>query len=235
MQKLSSFLVQLKEIFYLFILNIQVKWFNLIEFIYVFFKYYGDSLFIKIDLALIGSYFFNNPFKVSKRFLLTQGEQDLYTYGETPLTTLDLIAQECRFSSKDVIYELGCGRGRTCFWLRQFIGCRVIGIDYVPAFIDNAQRIQQQFHVNNISFKLEDFFKASLNEATVIYFYGTCQSATSIQELIKHFSNLTKGTHLITVSYALTDYQANAPFEILKRFSAPFTWGVADVYLQVKQ
>ena len=229
------FFNQLKEFIFLLYLNIQVKWFNLIEFIYVYFKYYGDPLFIKIDLSLIGYYLFNSPFKISKKFLRNRKENDLHTYGETPLTTMDLIANECRFSSKDVVYELGCGRGRTCFWLNQFIGCRVVGVDYVPDFINKAQRIQKRYQLKNIAFKCEDFFKTHLEDATVIYFYGTCQSTTSIQQLIKHFSLLKKGTQVITVSYALTDYKKEAPFKILKRFQAPFTWGAADVYLQIKE
>jgi len=230
----SQFLSQLKETTALFGLNLKVKWFNLIEFIRLFFRYYGNDRFLKIDLSLLAAYFLRNPFKISKQFLFKKGESEVYTYGETPLTTLDLIAQTCRISPKDTVYELGCGRGRTCFWLHEFIGCRVVGVDYVPTFIEKAQYVQQQFHVSAVSFKCEDFFHTDLQNATVIYFYGTCSSNIEISKLIDRFSQLAKGTQIITVSYALTDYQPTAPFEILKRFSAPFTWGEADVYLQVK-
>ncbi len=67
--------------------------------------------------------------------------------AETPLTSLEVIARECQLSVRDVVFELGCGRGRTCFWLNQFIGCAVIGIDYVPAFIEKALKVKRRFHI----------------------------------------------------------------------------------------
>lgn len=227
-------MLTIKEFFYLLALNIQVKWFNFIEFIYVIVRYYSNFVFAKVDLILIAAYFFKNPFRLSKSFLLSRGEKEIYTYGETPLTTLELIAKKCHLSSKDVVYELGCGRGRTCFWLQQFVCCSVVGIDYVPAFIDKAHRIQNYFSLEGLNFKLENFFKASLKEATVIYFYGTCQSSSSIQKLIEHFSTLPKGTKVITVSYCLSDFDKSSSFKVIKQFSAPFTWGKGEVYLQVK-
>jgi hypothetical protein len=38
---------------------------------------------------------------------------------------------------------------------------------------------------------------------------------------------------VITVSYPLTDYAPDA-FEVVKQFEAPFTWGTADVFLQLR-
>ena len=231
----QSTLLKLKENLVLLLINLKVKLGNLIEFIRVVFKYYPNLNFFKIDSMLLLSYLLANPFHVSKRFLLQRGERDVYTYGETPLTTLDLIAHICGLSVQDIVVELGCGRGRTCFWLNQFIGCTVVGIDYVPAFIEKAQKIKDRFHVQRVSFLLEDLFQADLTGATVIYLYGTCFSAAFIDLLIERFSQLPEGTKIITVSYALTEYQSEAPFEVLKQFPASFTWGKTDVYLQVKK
>ncbi len=43
---------------------------------------------------------------------------------------MDVIARECGIQKEDVVFELGCGRGRTCFWLNTFIGCKVVGIGF---------------------------------------------------------------------------------------------------------
>jgi SAM-dependent methyltransferase len=231
----ESVLATFKEYLELIAVNLKVKFVNLVDYLKVVVNYYSNPFFLKIDSYLMLSYLFNNPFGVSKQFLLNKGAKDIYTYGETPLATLDYIAQECCLSTKDTVFELGCGRGRTCFWLNQFIGCSVIGIDYVPQFIERANRVKAKFNVKGVEFRLEDLLKSDLTSATVIYLYGTCFSASFIQVLIKRFASLPPGTKIITVSYALAHYAPDSGFEVLKRFSAPFTWGAADVYLQVKK
>lgn len=231
----QSLFSRIKEYIILFGVCLQVKWRNFIEFIRVVFRYYPTLSFFKIDTSLLLSYLFENPYRISKKFLAQRGEENIYTFGETPLTTLEIIARECGLSNRDVVYELGCGRGRTCFWLHQFVGCTVVGIDFVPKFIQKAQRVQQRFHVKGVSFCLEDLFQADLTGATAIYLYGTCYSAEEIERLISCFSNLPTGTKIITVSYSLADFQPSAPFLLIKQFEAAFTWGTTDVYLQVRR
>ncbi len=230
-----TFWASFKETLSLIGLNWKVKFRNFAEFMRVIFHYYPNTQFLKIDISLLLSYLFSNPFGVSKQFLMHKGEENVYTYGETPLTTLAVIAKHCQLTPHDVVFELGCGRGRTCFWLHQFIGCQVVGVEYVPTFIHKAQHIKERFQVQGVSFRLDDLFQTDLQGATVIYLYGTCFSDDEIRRLIQRFSQLPVGTKIITVSYALRDIQPEAPFSILKQFAVPFTWGTADVYLQVKQ
>jgi SAM-dependent methyltransferase len=219
----------------LFLLNLKFKAGNFLEYLRVVINYYSHPAFAKIDAYLVFSYLLNNPFAISKRFLLTRNEPDIYTYGETSLTSLDDIAKECRLSAKDVVFELGCGRGRTCFWLNQFIGCSVVGIDYVPEFIKRAHEVKVKFNLPGVHFRLQDLLQTDLSGATVIYLYGTCFSETFIQTLVRHFTSLPRGTKIITVSYSLAEYAKEPLFEVLKRFPVRFAWGVADVYLQVKR
>lgn len=198
-------------------------------------KYYSNTQFRKVDLFLLISYLFDNPFAISKRFLKQRGEKEIHTYGETPFSTLDLIANETQVTSKDTVFELGCGRGRTCFWLNAFKGCKVVGIDYIPEFIDRANAIKNKFKLDDVEFRHQDMVNADLTGASVIYLYGTCLEDSVIEQLIENFSSLPKGTKIITVSYPLTDYTKQPLFEVMKRFPARFTWGTADVYLQIRK
>lgn len=232
---MSDIVKSIKEYLSLLLINCKVRTVNFVEYLRVVFNYYSNTSFLKIDSYLVFSYLFNNPFAISKRFLIHRGEEDVYTYGETPLSTLDYITQECRLSPKDTVFELGCGRGRTCFWLSQFIGCSVVGVDYVPEFIQRAKEVQSKFNVQKIEFRLEDLLQSDLTGATVIYLYGTCFNDSFIKSLIERLIHLPRGTKIITVSYALDEYTDKPLFEVLKRFPASFTWGIADVYLQVKQ
>jgi SAM-dependent methyltransferase len=224
-----------KEYFDLLCINFKVKLRNVIEYSRVILKYYGNSAFRNTDSHLLLAYAFDNPFQISKRFMLSKGEEDIYTYGETPLSTLEYIAQQARIKSKDVVFELGCGRGRTCFWLNQFIGCRVVGIDYVPEFIVRANNVKEKHYVKGVEFRTADILETDFTGATVIYLYGICYSDAFIKKLINRLEALPSGTRIITVSYSLAEYKTDAPFEILKCFPARFTWGMADVYIQVRK
>lgn len=229
MQKIFS---RIFEWIKLLLLNLMITLYQFWEYLRVIVKYYSHGSFFKVDTYLLFSYLFDNPFKISKRFLRKKGDRDIYTYGETPLTTLDLIARRCGISAKDHVFELGCGRGRTCFWLNQLIGCRVVGIDYVPEFIDRAIKVKEKFHLEMVEFRLEDILSTDLTGATVIYLYGTCLSDELVLQLINHFMRLPKGTKIITVSYSFADYYPKGPFEVVDHFVVPFTWGRGDVYVQ---
>lgn len=224
-----------KEYFTLLGINLVVKARNFIEYMRVLYRYYRKKSFAKADGSLVLMYLFDNPFSISRRYFLHRSNSEEFTYGETPLTSLEKIAKEARLTSKDTVYELGCGRGRTCFWMQSFIGCKVVGIDLVPDFIQRAQRIQRKLKIENIQFKTEDFLKSDLKNASVIYLYGTCLEDETIKHLISHFKQLAPGTRIITVSYALSDYTDQPIFETMKRFPARFTWGEGDVYIQVKK
>lgn len=213
-------------------LNLQIGFYQFWEFLKVIANYYTRFSFFKVDTYLLWLYAFDNAFKVSKRFLKQKGERDIYTFGETPLTTLDSIFQRIKLTKKDVICELGCGRGRSCFWLNQFIGCRVIGVDYVPEFVERANQVKKRFNVEGVEFRLEDFRQTDFKGVTIIYLYGTCLPNHIIVKLSEKFRKLPRGTKIITVSYSLTDYNVANYFEVEKVFSMPFTWGEGDVYVQ---
>lgn len=224
-----------KEFLRLLWLNLVVQKRNLVEYLYVVAKYYPNWAFAKVDLSVILMYLFHNPFSISKRFLQKRGEADIYAYGETPLTTLELIAKECGLTSDDRVYELGCGRGRTCFWLEAFLGCHVVGIEFVPDFVERAQRILRKIPNPRVIFRIEDMLESDLSGATVIYLYGTCYDDAFLHKLTKKFRQLKSGTRIISVSYPLNEFSEDSSFEVMKRFPALFTWGEGDVYYQVKK
>lgn len=219
----------------LFYVHLKVAFYRCIELIRVIFRYYRIKSFLVADCLLAALYLFKSPYRVAKQFLLRQGALDPYAYGETPLTTLDHIVRECRLLAKDVVIELGCGNGRTVFWLACAVGCETIGIDFLPIFIQKAERVKKLARIHNINFKEEDFLTSDLRNATAIYLYGTTLDDDTIKCLVKRFSTLRKGTKVISVSYPLNDYADPSFFRVEKCFQATFPWGVADVYLNIRQ
>jgi SAM-dependent methyltransferase len=209
-----------------------------IEFCKVAYRFYPNKLFRQWDLSLLTSYLFVSPFTISKAYLLAKGADDPYLYGETPLTTLSLIAQKCHLNPEDVVYELGCGRGRTCFWLAAFVKCRAVGIEQVPTFVEKANEVKGKYNIKNVRFLEGNYLDYNYKDATVIYLYGTCLEDPTIKLLIKKFARLPRGTKIITVSYPLTDYLDFGQFDLFdlnESFQASFTWGMADLYLHTRR
>lgn len=221
------------EFFSLLWLNGVIGVRNTIEFFKVAMRYYGSFSFLKADMSLRLMYLFHNPYKISKRFLMNRGEENIYVYGETPLTSLEVIAKECGLQASDCVYELGCGRGRTCFWLRCFVKCSVVGLEYISEFVERANLIKTRLGMQQLEFRCEDMLLSKFPGATVCYLYGTCLEEAEIKKLADHFSKLPPGTKIITVSYPLSDYWEKDSFELMKRFTVRYTWGEADVFLQI--
>lgn len=224
-----------REISELVWLNLKAQTADFAEYLRVVYRYYWNLLYVKTDAYLVGSYLCNDPFGISKRFLMKRGDKDIYAYGETPLTSLDKIAKECRLNSSDVVFELGCGRGRTCFWLHQFVGCHVVGVEQIPQFVSRANHVKNKFHLEGVDFRQEDMLQTDLTGATAIYLYGTCLEKPFLQKLTKKLEKLPSGTKVITVSYPLDDYADKPLFEVMNRFPVKFNWGTTDVYLQIKK
>lgn len=226
---------RLREFFCLLGINLLTTWRHLVEFSKVIYRYYPNRQFLRMDLTLSSPYILKSPYTIHKNFLSSHGARDIYTYGETPLTTLERIAQEAELSSEDVVFDLGCGPGRTSFWLRTFIGCRVIGIEQIPIFVERAQSIVDRFDLKGIEFHLADMRYFDYTSATAIYLYGTCFDKDFLAPLIQRLRNSKHAAKIITVSYTLNEFTSQPHFEVIKQFPARFTWGEASVFLQRKK
>lgn len=216
-------------------INLKVTFRSLWEFIQDIFHYYGCWGFVKADLAMLGYYLFSNPYRIHRRFLEERGAKDVYTYGETPLRSLEEIAKHAKISAKDTVFELGCGRGTSVFWLATILKCKAVGVDYVPTFIERANKIQELCKIENVEFRQEDMLSTDLSSGNVFYFYGTSSTRPFVEALIKRLKELPSGTRVITVSYPLTSYAGGDTFEVMEVFPVHYTWGEAQVYVHYRK
>ena len=180
--------------------------------------------FTPIERALNRAYRFRNPYRICKEFIKNRGED---VYGETPLPVIATIARESHLSPKDILFDLGCGRGRGTLFFSHLTGCQAIGIDWVPAFIDTAQQIARSISLP-VQFRCEEIQAADLSKATFLFLYGTCLPDDTIHALIDRWVHLSPQVKIITVSYPLSDYSPR--FKTFKQFTAQFPWGEGVVY-----
>lgn len=180
-------------------------------------RYYAKPRFFLIDLAFGLIALFINPYRTCRKFLQKRGEKNIHAYGETPYTTYERIASECGLGPQDTWVEMGAGRGKGCFWMAHFVGCRVIGIEWIPQFVWIAKGLKRLFRVDHLHFALQDMEKADLSQATILYLYGHTPPL-----------NIPPGVKVLTISEPLE----NLP--VLKSFWVRYPWGRTRAFLQKK-
>lgn len=220
---LNLFFVQLRNLFW------EMK-----EWLKVIWNFYGNIQFRKCDFVLVIGSIFHDPFRISRQFLQKKGEKNPYQYGETPLTTLSEIIEQCQIRPDDVFYELGAGRGRTSFWLATVLGCKVVAYEQISEFVTRGRQVADRFDISNLTWECSDFLKENLSEATVLYFFGITMSEPETKVLVQRCKSLKSGTKVISVGFPFTDYDHKGNFQVMNRFPAAFPWGKTDVYLQVR-
>lgn len=179
------------------------------------FKHYYKGKFALIDLCFGFLGLFVNPYRICRKFLEKQGAENVHAYGETPLATYQRIVEQCGVGPDDVWVELGSGRGKGCFWLRCFVGCRVVGVEWVPLFVGVAKGLRWLFRMDRVRFEERDLGKVDLGEATVVYLYGVEREVPA-------------GIRVITVSEPMEGY------EVIKSFWVRYPWGRTRAFLQTK-
>lgn len=106
---------------------------------------------------------------------LALGAQDarlLAPYYSTPPEVVDRMLELARVTKSDVVYDLGSGDGRIPIRAAGKYGARGVGIDIVPARIDESRANARAAGVEHlVQFRLEDALAADVSDATVVTLY----------------------------------------------------------------
>ena len=195
-------------------------------------KYKDNRRFLLSWFWLHGSYLLSSPYRVSKRYQRSVKSEHLYVYGDTPLLTLEHIADRAAINKADHVYELGAGSGFTSLWLHEVKGCHVTAIEQVPVFCWRLQRTARRFRLQRMAVRCDDYMTTEIKRASVIYLYGSNLDEDTVFKLTLRLAAMPSGTKIITVSYPLDPDNVLGVFEPKERFEAKFEWGAADVYIQ---
>ncbi len=170
---------------------------------------------------------------MSKQYLKLSGHKQIHIYGETPLSTFEVIANECEINQSDTVIDMGAGRGRGIIFLHHFKQIRVIGYERIPYFVKVVNMLIETFNLTRIELINADMLQADLSMGSVIYLYGTVLEDKEIEHLVAKFSRLKAGTKIITISYPLTNYSDENVFKLAKEFAVSFPWGETSAYLNI--
>ena len=167
-----------------------------------------DEKFREIERALRKKWRGKNPYAVARM----GGE----VYGETPLPVYDEMAKRVGLKKGESFWDLGCGRGRGCYFLSHFYGCESVGIEKLGGFVERA------IEVPGVEILQGDYFLCDLN-ADVIYLYGTCLSGDEADLLAQKIKN----AKVVSVSEPLP------AGKVIDSFEGKFPWGKTDLYIQI--
>lgn len=98
-------------------------------------------------------------------------EPDVW-YVPTSHEVVDEMLKLGSVTSRDVIYDLGCGDGRIVIAAAKRFGTRGVGIDIDPERIQEAKANAKKEKVEHlVTFKVADLFETNISEASVVTLY----------------------------------------------------------------
>ncbi|HEY1686014.1 MAG TPA: class I SAM-dependent methyltransferase [Tepidisphaeraceae bacterium] len=127
-------------------------------------------------------------------------------YVSTPDNVVDRMLKLVHVSSKDKIYDLGCGDGRIVIAAAKQYGTTGVGIDIDPNRIAEADANARKAGVTDkVTFITRDVFASKFSDATVVYLYML--PAFNIRLRPRLLSELKPGTRIAAYTFGLGDWK----------------------------
>lgn len=125
----------------------------------------------------------------------------------TPQEVVDAMLKLAKVGPKDVVYDLGCGDGRTVITAYKKFGARVaVGVDIDPQRIaESTANAKEQGVADKVKFIQGDLFETDLREATVVTLY----LLTSLNQKLrpKLWRELKPGSRVVSHAFDMGDWQ----------------------------
>lgn len=130
----------------------------------------------------------------------------------------DVIKEMCRLariSSKDIIYDLGCGTGKALCIAAKNYGAKGVGIEIDPVRVWLAKWNVSRFGVtDNVTILKKNFFDVNIANASVIFVYLVPKALNYLSK--KFFKELKPGTILITYIYDFPKESYKGKLKLIK-------------------
>ena len=123
---------------------------------------------------------------------------------EDPVVTAML--KMANVTSKDVVYDLGCGDGRIVIAAAKQFGARGVGVEIDPKLVKEAQAAAEKAGVQDrVTFVLGDIFDPNLkiDDATVVALYLLQSMNERLRPRLQ--KELKPGTRIVSNSFTMGD------------------------------
>jgi SAM-dependent methyltransferase len=133
------------------------------------------------------------------------GQASLAPYVPTPQDVVERMLELARVGSSDVIYDLGCGDGRTVVTAAKKYGARGVGVDIDPQRIAESQANARAAGVEHlVEFRLQDAMKVDVSPATVVTLYLLSSSNLKLRPILT--KQLRPGSRIVTHQFGMGDW-----------------------------
>jgi SAM-dependent methyltransferase len=185
----------------------------------------------KIDIELFKIYSIKDQFSIANEYKEKFNNSDDLTYGEAIWYSIDKSLKYINVDKCKNFLELGCGIGRISFFVNFYYKLNCCGVDIIPDFIENANKIIEKFNLKNIEFINKNWFDVDFSFADIIFIAGTCLDIKTLKLLKEKFEKeLKENSYILSVS---VNFKSDK-IEEIKVLRLPFSWGKADLYILKK-
>lgn len=134
-------------------------------------------------------------------------------YVPTPPAVVDAMLKVAAVTSKDLLYDLGCGDGRIVITAARQYGARGLGIDIDPVRIKEARANAAEAGVTDrVTFVQGDLFETDLSPATVVTLYLLESLNLKLQP--KLVTELRPGTRIVSHAFSMGPWTPDQQLDV---------------------
>lgn len=124
----------------------------------------------------------------------------------TPQDVVVRMLELAKVSSRDVVYDLGCGDGRIVIEAARRFGARGVGIDIDPRRIAEAEENARRAGVERlVTFRIQDALQTDVSDASVVTLY--LLSSLNVRLRPRLTRQLKAGSRIVSHSFAMGDWE----------------------------
>jgi SAM-dependent methyltransferase len=130
----------------------------------------------------------------------------LAPFVPTPQEVVDRMLRLAGVTSKDVVYDLGCGDGRIPITAAKMHGARGVGVDIDPQRIAESNANAKAAGVAGlVTFRLEDALTTDVSDATVVTLYLLSASNLKLRPILTR--QLKPGARIVAHNFSMGDWE----------------------------
>jgi ribosomal protein L11 methylase PrmA len=134
-------------------------------------------------------------------------------YVPTPEAVVDAMLKVAKVTSKDVVYDLGCGDGRIVVTAAKAYGARGVGIDIDPQRITEARaNVTSAGVANRVTIMQADLFETDISAASVVTLY--LLPSLNLKLMPKLMKELKPGTRIVSHAFDMGDWAPEQELDV---------------------
>ena len=133
-------------------------------------------------------------------------QESLAPFVPTPQDVVDRMLALAEVTSKDTVYDLGCGDGRIVITAAKKYGAHGMGFDIDPQRIKESTENARTAGVDNlVAFKQQDVMTVDVSPATVVTLYLLTASNLKLRPLLT--KELKPGARIVSHMFSMGDWE----------------------------